>query len=149
MAANVALTFPLVPNVGGGYATAANVVSDGGGTIGTDMFLVYTSGADGSWLARARFMPVASAAATATTATVARLYISTQSSGATTNANTFHIGEIALPSITAGSASVANFSLELPFNYAIPTGRFLLLSNHAAPAANTRWLCMFPGSGNY
>ena len=149
MPANFSPVFTLTPNMGGGAATAANTVGDGGGTVGTDMFKVFTAGANGSYLGRARFQAVASVAATATTATVARLFVSSVTSGATLNTNTFCVGEINLATVTADHSTQATNFLEFPLNFAIPTGWFIHVTNHAAPATNTRWHVTFPGSGDF
>lgn len=149
MPANTSPIFTLTPNYGGGAATAANTVGDGGGTVGTDIFKVFTAGSNGSWVARIRFQAVASAAATATTATVARVFVSTVGSGATANTNTFCVAEITLPSVTADSSSAATNYIEVPLNFAIPSGSYIHVTNHAAPAANTRWHVTLPGSGDF
>ena len=123
--------------------TAANTSSQGGGTIGTDIFLAFTADpTNGSYVQRVRWSVTASAAGTATTATVGRVFISTQSSGATTNANTFLWQEIALPTLTAASTSAATYPLEIPMNFVLPVGYNILVTNHAAPAANTAWIAM-------
>src|SRR6266566_1177651 len=101
--ANTSPVFTLVPNVGLAAPSAANTKSDGAGTVGTDIFKAFTAGANGSFVTRVRINPVASAAGTATTATVGRVFYSTVTSGATTNANTFLLGEVTLPSVTADS----------------------------------------------
>jgi uncharacterized protein with beta-barrel porin domain len=142
MAAGTTPIFTIVPEIGANIwlpATTANTKSDGVGTIGTDMLLLFTSGADGSFLNKIRFSPSASVAATATTASVIRVYLSTQSSGATTNANTHLIGEIAAPSQTADQTTTATNYLELPLGFAIQTGYSVLFSMHHAAAANTSW----------
>jgi hypothetical protein len=149
MAANTAPIFTAVPDFGGNVwtsSTTANTRSDGVGTIGTDMLLLYTSGAEGSFLNKIRLQPVALVAATATTATVARLYISTVTSGATTASNTRCIGEIALPTQTAAQTTTATNFVELPLGFAIPTGYTVLMSMHHAAASNTAWQAsMFAG----
>lgn len=142
MAANTAPIFTLLPAIGSNVwlpATTANVKSDGTGTIGTDMLLLETSGAEGTFLNKIRFSPSASVAATATTASVIRVYISTQSSGATTSANTHLIGEIAAPAQTADQTTTATNYIEFPLGFAVPSGISLLFSMHHAAAANTAW----------
>jgi hypothetical protein len=129
--------------------TAANTSSQGGGTIGTDIFLLRTIGTNGDWIDAIRFMPTASAAATSTTATVARIFVSTQSSGATTSANTHLIAEVLLPSVTADSSSANTYPIDVPISEAIQTGNNILITNHAAPAANTQWKASLYRSGTY
>ena len=142
MAAGTQPIFTATPAIGQAIwlpATTANVKSDGVGTIGTDMLLLETSGANGTFFNKIRFSPAASVAATATTASVIRVYISTQSSGATTNANTALIGEIAAPAQTADQTTTATNYLEFPLGFAVPTGYSVLFSMHHAAATNTSW----------
>lgn len=140
MAKNTDPIYPRTPRMGGVVVTAANTRSDGVGTIGTDIFLMGSvSSADGGYLRFIEAIPTASVAATSTTATVARFFASTVSSGATTAANTDPIGEIPLATQIADSSTTAVITLTLPVNKQIPAGRSLLVTNHAAPAANTGW----------
>jgi hypothetical protein len=150
MAANTAPIFTDVPLVGRAVwlaATTANTDSDGSGTIGTDILLLATAGADGSFLNRVRFTPAATVAATATTASIHRLFLSTQASGATTSANTTLIAEYAAPAQTAGQTTVSVQPIDVPLGFYIPTGMQLLWSMHHAAAANTLWHAVcFAGS---
>ena len=151
MAANTAPIFTDVPVIGAGAWTSsltANTTSTGASTIGTTSLLLFSAGADGSFINRVRLSPAGSTAATATTATVARLYISTVASGATTNANTFLFAEVALPAQTTDQTTTATNYVEIPCGFYIPTGYYLLLSMHHAAAANTQWTCLVFG-GNY
>lgn len=149
MPANTSPIFALTPNSGGGAATAANTVGDGGGTVGTDMFKVYTAGANGSYVDRIRIQAVASVAATSTTATVLRVFKSTVTSGATTNANTFCVLEVTLATVSADHSTAATNAFEFPMQMMLATGEFIHITNHAAPATNTRWHVTFPGSGDF
>jgi hypothetical protein len=136
---------PAVPIIAAARITAANTSSQGGGTIGTDIFLTESTGANGSFIERVRFSPTATTPTT-TTATVARVFYSTQSSGSTTNANTFLLGEVTLPAIGASNASAAAPSIDLVLNISLPTGLHILVTNHAAPAANTAWVAICVGA---
>ena len=136
---------PIIPSV---QITAANTSSQGGGTIGTDIFLVDTSGADGTFWGIARFIPTATTPTT-TTATVGRLFASTQSSGATTSANTYLLAEVTLPAIAADNTTTAVTWFDVPLNQAVQTGMSLLATNHAAPAANSAWRVILLRSGDY
>ena len=138
-----------VGKIGAVAVTAANTSSQGGGTVGTDIFLLFTADAtNGSFVRNIQMMPTASAAATATTATVARIFYSTVGSGATTSSNTHLLQEIALGSQTADQTTTATFSINIPLNFAMPPGTFLLVTNHAAPAASTQWKAIAFG-GDY
>jgi hypothetical protein len=119
--------------------TAANTSSQGGGTIGTDIFKAFTADAtNGSFIAKVRFIPTATTPTT-TTATVGRVFISSVTSGATTSANTFLVAEITLAAIAADNASSAALYYDLLLSTPIPAGYTILVTNHAAPAANTAW----------
>jgi hypothetical protein len=154
MAANTAPIFTDIPLVGRAVwlaASTANTDSDGSGTIGTDMMLLLTPGVDGSFLNRVRFIPAAIVAATGTTASIHRLFLSTQSSGATTSANTTLIAEYAAPAQTAGQTTVSVQPIDVPLGFYIPgsatTPLYLLWSMHHAAAANTLWhAACFAGS---
>ena len=149
MPANTSPIFTLVPNVGTTAVTAANTNAAGTGTVATDIFKAFTAGANGSFVTRARFSLVATVASTASTATVARLFYSTITSGATTGGtNTWLLFELALPTFTADSPTAPLTPIEVMLNFAMPTGSFLHITNHAAPAANTSWHCVVLG-GDY
>lgn len=141
MPANTAPIFTLTPNVGRAVVGAsANTNGLGTGTIATDIMLVFTAGANGSWLSKVRFHPAASAAATATTATTLRVFVSTAASGATTGGtNVWLIGEISAAAQTADHSTSATNPLEFPLNFAIPTGQTILVASHVVNSANTAW----------
>lgn len=152
MPSNTTPNFTLNGNVtNSGPILNANVKSDGSGVItgGTQtLYIVLTPGANGSFVEYVRFLPTATTAGTTTTATVGRVFLSTVSTGSPTSANTFLVGEIALPAISADSATAAVSWYDLPINLRLPAGTFLLVSNHAAPAANTAWIAFAVG-GDY
>lgn len=149
MAANTSPIFVLAPKAPSVSITAANVKNDGAGTIGTDMFLLHTAGSNGSWIGRVRFVVSASAASTASTATVGRVYRSTQTSGATTNANTARIDEVAMAAITADQATVQTPFYEIQINSFLNAGETLLVSTHHTPAASTAVQATLMASGDY
>lgn len=140
MAANTAPIWTGTPQASSVVVTAANTRSDGNGTIGTDIFLAATLGANGSFVDAIEFMPTATAAGTTTTATVARIFRSTQTSGGTTSSNTWLIREVVLPSVTAASSSAMNPTFVVPFGRPLKAGETILVTNHAAPASNTAWV---------
>ena len=53
--------------------------------------------------------------------------------------NTWLLGEVTLPSVSADSSSAPTNPIEVMLNIAIPTGSFIHITNHAAPAASTLW----------
>ena len=119
--------------------TAANTSSQGGGTIGTDIFLAFTADAtNGSFVRRLDWIPTATTPTT-TTATVGRIFLSSVSSGATTSANTRLLAEVTLAAVAADNASAPVFPLVIPLDLVLAPGETILATNHAAPAANTAW----------
>jgi hypothetical protein len=141
MPANTAPIFTLTPNVGQVKITqsAALANSAGVGTVATDIFKAFTAGANGSLVQRVRFNVVATAAAVSSVATVLRIYLSTVGSGSTTAADTFLLGEVAVPAISAANASNATNYYDFPLNFAIPAGTYIHVSQHAAQTANQSW----------
>lgn len=142
MAANFQPVFVLTPNIGKTtFGSTALTKSDGSAVtgIGTDIFLLFSAGANGSFVERVRISPVAIVAATATTATVHRLYISTVNTGNPTNVNTALIQEIGAAAQTADHSTNATFFFDVPLNIKMPSGTYLLVSTHVVNAANTNW----------
>src|SRR5262245_61961657 len=98
MANNLQAVFPQRANISSVlFGGTANTKSDGAGTIGTDIYKVWTAGAVNSGndvsIEKVRLIPIATVAATATAATVLRVFWSTKTSGATTSADTFLLEE--------------------------------------------------------
>lgn len=147
MPANTSPIYSLSGRFSSIAVTAANTSSQGGGTIATDIFLAFTPGSNGSFVRNAVWVLSESTIATASTATVARIFMSTVGSGATTSSNTFLIAEVALVAQTP-SSTLAGVPVVVPLNMIVPNGYFLLATNHAAPAANTKWNCHVFG-GDY
>lgn len=134
--------FAVTPKTGGCVwlpATTANVKNDGTGTVGTDILLAYTAGASGAFIDRVRLQPVGGTAATATTATVGRVYISTITSGSTTSANTQLWQEVACPAQTTDQTTTATVPIDVPMGIRVAASDTILFSMHHAAAANTAW----------
>lgn len=149
MAANTEFIVPGTPHVSSTKigTTSAQVKSDGttAGT-GTDlMYCVLASTANGTFVQRIRFTSVASAANTTGVATTLRIYISTvttsegSAAGATTSSNTFLIAEISVPAIASSHSTNATNYYDVPLNIALPTGRYLMVSQHVAQTTNQQW----------
>lgn len=148
MAGNTNPQFTKQGNIDSVLVTAANTSSQGGGTVATDIFKAFTADAtNGSFVETVRFIPTATAPTT-TTATVGRVFISSVGSGATTSANTFLVAEVTLPAVAADNASAAVYPIDVPVNARLEAGQFILVTNHAAPAANTAWRALVIG-GDY
>lgn len=148
MAANTVPSFTKEALISSVLVTAGNTSSQGGGTIGTDIFLVATAGADGAFVEKVRLIPTATTAATSTSITVARIFLSTQSSGATTSANTYLYAEAFLTNQSADSSTVAVTAIDMPLGFRLPAGMSILVTNHVAPAANSAWRALAI-AGNY
>lgn len=153
MAANKQPIFTLTPNIGTVRipTTTAQVKSDGTSAgSGTDLvYKVFTAGANGSFIDRIRFFSVASAAATTGVATTLRAYLSTVSSpGATTTSDTFLIGEVSVPAINSSNSTNATNYYDINLGFAIPTGRYIHVSQHVAQTTNQAWNALAIG-GDY
>lgn len=153
MPANVQPIFTNTPNVGRVRipTTNAQVKSDGTAAgSGTDiMYKLFTAGANGSFIDKIRFHTVASAAATTGVATTLRAYLSTVSSpGATTNSDTFLIGEVSVPAISSSHSTNATNYYEISLGFAIPAGTYIHVSQHVAQTTNQAWHALAFG-GDY
>lgn len=125
--------------IGSVLVTAANTSSQGGGTIATDIFKAFTADAtNGSFVEKVRWIPTATTPTSMTT-TVGRVFVSSQTAGATTSADTHLIAEVTLPNAAADSASAAINAYDITLGITLPAGWTILVTNHAAPAANTAW----------
>ena len=128
--------------------TTGNSSSQGGGTIGTDIFLAFTADAtNGSFVREVRLNLGESSIGTPSTATVGRVFLSTQTSGSTTSSNTHLWMEVSLPAQTP-TATVAGVAVVIPMNLILPAGWTILVTTGASPAANTHWKATVVG-GNY
>ena len=137
MPANNNPIYPLAAKPSTVAITAANTRTDGNGTIGTDIFLAFTAGTNGSRITKAQWTPVNSVISTATTATVGRLFLSQVGSGATTpGTNVWSIGEYTLVTQTP-SPTAAVSPIVVTLDLFLPSGTFLLATTHHVPAANT------------
>ena len=151
-APNTSPIFGLTPRLGRvNISTAsANVSSSGDGLIGTNIFAAFSAGPNGgSFVQKIRFNTEAQVAAVNSVATTLRIFTSTsdgQTGTTTTVNNTDLIGEISVPIIsTANSTNATNF-YEYPLNFAIPTGYWILVSQHVAQTAKQNWSATVIGS---
>jgi hypothetical protein len=140
MTANIDPSFTTTQSTSSVVVTAANTKSDGTGTIGTDIFKaggVYVD--HGGYVLKLRWIATASSAATTLVATVARIFISSQSSGSTTSADTYLWEEISLPRVTAASSTSTTNYFDIPLFFSLPPGYTILVTNHTAPTTSTAW----------
>ena len=139
---NTAPIFTGTPKVSGTRITTAQNNSQGSGTIGTDIYLAFSAGTNGSYLQKVRFTLGGATANTASTAAVLRVYLSTQASGAVTSSNTWLVQEVTAASQTPNVVTTltgATYPIDVPLNFAIPTGYYLLVGASAVTSANTVW----------
>lgn len=127
---------PVCPHVVITSSTTANVATDGSSTIGTSSVLVGSSGTNGTFWRFCRIKPYATSNTT-TSATVIRLFKTTQSSGATTNANTSLIGEMQIPAVSAANTTGAVPDFDIPLNIALPSGTNIIAVTSIVAAANS------------
>ena len=143
MAANTDPIYTLEPEVANNGTTGMNQLITAAANdytgIDADVSLVFTAGANGSFVQRLRFK-----AGGTNVATVARIYINNGSSPGTATNNLFY-GEISLPATTA-SATVATVDLDYPMNFAIPATFRIYVGLSTAVAAG--WV-VTPVAGNY
>ena len=152
MAANTNPIYSLTPNIGEVKIaqSSALVRSDGSAVnaIGTDQFLAFTAGVNGSFVQRIRFIPVSTAAAVNSVATTLRVFLSSVNTGIPTASNTNLLAEISVPIISVANSTSAVTYYEIPLNIAIPSGNYILVSQHIAQTANQSWQAMVFG-GDY
>lgn len=125
MPANTSPIFTLTPKASWWTAaiTAVNTSLAGAGTTGTDVFTVFTAGANGSFVQRVRFK----AAATGGAAACARVFINTAANTNPVAGDSVLFDEITLP-LTTVSTSSATAVYELPLNFAIPAGYRIMVT---------------------
>lgn len=150
MAANTSPIWTLTPNVSGAdiATTTANVNTTAPGTIGTNCFLAFTSGADGSYLQKIRFSFVSTTGVISSVSTTLQVYLSTNNTGATSAANTELLAIVQAAAQTVSTVTTAPYVIEIPFNYAIPASRYLLVTQSVAQTTNSNWQALVIG-GNY
>ena len=76
------------------------------------------------------------------------MYSSTVNTGATTTANTDLLAIVQAAAQTVSAVTTAPYQIEIPFNFAIPANRFLLVAQSVAQNANANWQGLAIG-GNY
>jgi hypothetical protein len=140
MAQNTSPIFGLTPRIGTGNitTTATSTRSDGVGTVGTNLFLTFTAGPSGSFVQKVRFFSVASTPVTSV-ATVLRTFYSTVNTGTLVASDAALLGEISVGALASANATNATNFYELPLNFAIPSGSYILVSQHAAQTTNQNW----------
>jgi len=121
--------------------TAASTVFDISGTIGTDIYKVFTADAtNGGFVQRIRFKYAANGTTTSVAA-VMKIWISTKTSGTCTiGTDSWFYDEIALPATGALTTTAPNAVYEVPFGFALPAGYTILCKITVSQSANTGWM---------
>ncbi len=125
---------------------STNVNTTAPGTIGTNVFLAFSTGTDGSFFQRIRFSYCSTTSAINSVATLLNVYISTVSSGTPTaaQATLWRSFQAAAQTVTT---TTPPYELEVPMNFALPSGHHILVGQSIAQAANSNWKAMvFPGN---
>lgn len=150
MAANTSPIWTLTPNIGATDITntVANVNTSAPGTIGTNCFLAFSSGVDGSYLQKVRFNFVSTTGVISSTATTLQVYLSSINTGATSSTNTDLITQVQAAAQTVSAVTTAPYFIEIPLNFAIPASRYILVTQSVAQATNSNWQAVVFG-GNY
>ena len=141
MAANTSPIWTLTPNVGHAdiLTTSTNVNTTAPGTIGTNCFVAFTSGVNGSYIQKFRFSFVSTTSVISSVATTLQVYSSTVNTGATSATNTDLLAIVQATNQTVSAVTTAPYQIEIPFNFAIPAGRYLLVAQSVAQNTNSNW----------
>lgn len=143
MAGNTSPIFGATPNVFSVVipTTAIMTGSNAQGAVnGTNTFIAFTAGANGSFVQKTRFMASASTASISTVASTLRIHLSASGSTSTlSTASVFLIGEQSVPVVVTSHQSNATNFYDYPLNFALDSGSFLLVSQHVAQTALSQW----------
>lgn len=143
MPANIDPIYTKSPNVQAtrlsgtiGLSRSDGVAANAIGSAGVAAhFLAFTPGSNGSYVRSCLVKAVANTPTT-TGATVVRLFLSSINTGTPTADNTHCIREIAVPAVSADSATLPTPDYEIPINFAIASGQYILASTHANLSTN-------------
>lgn len=135
MPANTSPIFTLTPKNGFAKVTVADNTMDG---TSANVKLVFTAGANGSFLQRLICQPISSSGSTTTNAAALRIYMN-NGSAVGTAANNQLIKEWSLAAIAVNqTATVMSTGYELPFNFQLTAG-YAIYVGVTSFAANTQW----------
>lgn len=151
MAANTAPIFTGTPRVSTVQisTTSTNVHSLGGtAQIGTNMFVAFTSGVDGSYVQKIRFQFSSTTNVINAAATVFKVYYSTVNTGTPTSAQLSLIADIQSPLQTIAATTTSAYPIEVPLNFAMPPNTYLLVGQTVAATTNSAWFATTFG-GDY
>jgi hypothetical protein len=122
--------------------TAASVVYDISGTIGTDIYKAWTADAtNGGFVQRLRFK-YAGNTTTTSNAAVAKIWLSSVTSGTPTiGTQAWFLDEIALPATGTLTTTATNAVYDVPLNFAVPAGWCICVKITVSQPANFGWMC--------
>jgi hypothetical protein len=119
--------------------SSTNVHTSGGtASIGSNMYVAFTSGANGSYVQKMRFQFSSTTSAINSAATVFKIYFSTVNTGTPTISQASLIADIAAPAQTI-TATTSAYPIEVPLNFAMPANTYLLVGQTIAATANGAW----------
>ena len=126
---------------GGLITTAATTVYDISGTIGTDIYKIFTADAtNGGFVQKVRFKYAANGTTTSNAA-VLRIWISSVASGTPTiGTQAWFYDEIAVPATGALTTTGTIPVYEVPFGFALPAGYTILVKITVSQSASTGYL---------
>jgi hypothetical protein len=119
--------------------SSTNVHTSGGiASIGSNMYVAFTSGANGSYVQKMRFQFTSTTSAINSAATVFKVYYSTVNTGTPSITQASLIADIAAPAQTITNTTSA-YPIEFPLNFAMPANTYLLVGQTIAATANGAW----------
>lgn len=147
MPANNSPIFTGTPRVSSIRVSAATTASDGTGTVGTNMYLAFTPGSNGSYLQRVRFSLSEATMSTASAAATLRVGLADTTTGTLTTSNYALYQEINAAAQTP-TTTASSYPIDIPLNFAIPSDKYVMVSTSVAVSANTAWVATVIG-GDY
>lgn len=147
MPANNSPIFTGTPRVSSVRISAATTASDGTGTVGTNMFLAFTPGTNGSYLQRVRFSLSESTMSTASAAATLRIGIADTTTGTLTTSNYALYQEVNAATQTP-TTTASSYPIDVPLNFAIPSNKYVVVSTSVGLTTNTAWVATIIG-GDY
>ena len=143
MPSNIDPIFSKLSDFQGGplITTAATVVFDISGTIGTDIFKIFTADAtNGGFVQKVRFKYAANGTTTSVAA-VLKVWISSVASGTPViGTNAWFYDELAIPATGVMTTTTTQAVYEVPFNFALPLSYTILVKITVSQSASTGWL---------
>lgn len=114
---------------------------DAAGTIGTDIYKVWTADAtNGGYLQRMRVKYVSNGTTTSN-ACVMKFFLSNTASGAVTNTTAWYYDEMAIAATGTLTTTGTSITYDMPFNFALPPGWSVLVKITVAQPASSGFVC--------